>query len=444
MNTKGKQITRPAAIPTTQGNQTAKLIKASETEGNNPSDDTSLIPAFPMLDLSLFRFEIPSESDEGSDGIDLDGSENGSMGLSYSRFAMLEAREKADGNIQNYIDYCEAAYKGLKKAAEALISPHMVTYMEWIKGFKTGASINLAVPNRNHKLALEEDEFDRSAKAIAYAMAKISNTLLFGKPATEGKAKVESIFNNPKKVAKLGGFIGGNTKLRAMANVEYLIVDSDGQMEYMFTQIGLLAKQILHHNQVEATNTWRKLTGQVVADKRIVMDPKHLADWAQARMFGSMAAMFAEEGRKATEKKFRLMLSDAEQSRLAEYRRNTRIALNKAEDNADKPKVEKIAGSNVASPDGKATLPQAMIAPKTLEEIERNKVIKQAGRQAEAEMNEAITKGELDGGDLEACQAFWEAANLRILGELGETEATEETSADESDETETETETESN
>lgn len=432
MNTKNKQITRPASIAHTQGNQTAKLIKA---DGNEPTEqETSSdapAPMFPLLDLSLFRFEIPSESDEGADGIDLDGAENGSMGLSFSRYAMLEARDKSDGNIQNYIDYCEAAYKGLKKAAEALISPHMETYMDWIKQFKTGAAVKLAVPNRNHALTLEEDEFDRSAKAIAYAMAKISNTLLFGKPATEGKAKVESIFYNPKKVAKLGGFIGGNTKLRAMANVEHLIVDGDGQMEFMFTQIGLLAKQILHHNQVEATDTWRRLTGQVVADRRVVMDAKHLADWTQARMFGSMAAMFAEEGRKAKEKKFRLMLSDAEQARLLEYRRNQKIALNKAEDTANEPKVEKIAGSNVESPNSKATLPTAMIAPKTLEDIQLNRAIKLAGKQAEAEMHEAITKGELNGDDLEACQAFWEAANIRILEAASETpdaETIEETS----------------
>ena len=59
------------------------------------------------------------------------------------------------------------------------------------------------------------------------------------------------------------------------------------------------------------------------------------------------------------------------------------------------------------------------------------------GRQAQAEMNAAINAKQLDGDDIEACQRFYQAAELRIWSELEKIEAT----ADETADVETETET---
>ena len=433
-NTTHPKNVRPATTATPQGNIEPKLLD----KDGQPKAAVAPVEAFPLLDLSLFNFDIPSESD-GDDilaSIDPDSGSFG-KGLSFTRYAILEAREKAAGNLQAYADYCDASYKGLKKAAEALIAPHMEEYFYWLQQFKGAGTIHLVRSGESagaSSVNLDDAEFDRSAKAIAYAMAKISNSLLFGKAATESKPKVESIFYNPRKVAKLGGFEGTNGKLRAMAEVNHLIVDEAGEMEYLFTTIGEIARFVLHHNQVEATDKWRKLTGQVVADKRVVINSTWARNWIQARMYGSLAAMFAEESRKTKDEKFKLTLSDAEASRVAEYRRNIRIALNKAEDTAQDTKPETIAGSKVEAPDTRATLPTAMVEPKTAEEIERNAIIKRAGRMAEAEMNAAITRGELKADDLEACQKYWEAANIRILAESDATITTDDNEVEEDSE----------
>lgn len=395
---------RPATAAQSQGNDKPKLIKA---EGNTKAADNieAINHETGLAIFKHFRFEIPSEGETELVSSDPDADAS-ATGLSFSRFALLEAKEKAQGDLAEYIQFCEDAAKALKKAGEALITPHIDTYAEWIKGLKAGEDLKLA-NKAGSSLILNEDEFDRSAKTLAYSMAKISNSLLFGKPASEGKPPTPSIFYNPEKVAKLGGFEGGNRKLRAMASVRHLIVDNEGLIEHLFTQIGILARQILHHNHAGAGETWRRLTGKIVNDRRVVLDERWLADWTQARMFGSMSAMFSEEARKATKAKKLGAISEADAERMEAYRKVVHNAIQRQMSEAENntPKTERIGGSRAESSDTRATLPDSEEA-KALQML--------ASRHADKVTRKAYGTGEIT---TEERDAYWSKAYAQFLSD---------------------------
>lgn len=421
---------RPASTATPQANTEARLL---DSDGNPKVVETSEAEvaqaeahkATGLEIFKLFSFAVPEKGETATTG---DG--DSVNGMSFSKYAVMEARQAAQGDLANFISYCEDASKACGDAAKALITPHYDSFLEWAVGLVKGSgSIKMANGDKGSTLVLAEDEYSRSIKALVYSIGKVSNATFFGEKGQDGKAPKPAIFNNPSKVAKLAGFEGGNEKIKGKAIVNHVLVDKGDNVEYCLTQIAHLANHVNRHEAEKAGELWNRLTGKILNDQRIVLMPDHLRDWTQARMLGIMKSAFETAKREALQAKKLKSMTEADLMRLDEYRRNIRIAINKAEDTKDVTKPEKIAGSNVQSPDGRATLPTPTMTPKTLEDIQLNKIIKLAGRQAEAEMHEAITKGELDEGDLEACQAYWEAANARILTAISETpETTEETS----------------
>lgn len=413
---------RPATTATPQGNTEARILDkdGNPKETSAQVEEQSIAEANKATGLSifpLFSFAIPDKSDKEASGIT---GETG--GMSYSKYAVLEARQAAQTDLATFIEYCKEASKACKDAAKALLTPHYEAFLEWGKALGMGAgNIKLDNGSKGSKLELAEDEYERSLKALFFALGKLSNTSYLGEKSNDGKPPKPSIFKNPAKVAKLEGFEGTNGKLKASAVVGHVITDEGGHVEYMLTQICHLATYVNHHNAEKAGELWNRLTGKIRNDQRIVLDPNRLRDLTQARMLGIVGAAFATAMQEALQAKSLKKMSDDDEIRLLDYRRNTRIAMNQAEDNATKPpKPEKLAGSKVEASDTKATLPQMIQKPLTEEDIALNRVLRLAGKQAETMMQEAITKGELDGDDLKACQAFYEEKYKAILIQLGE------------------------
>ena len=326
MNTKGNpKNVRQAETAQPQGNTSAKLL---DSNGQPKATKAELIAEDNKeLGLELFKlfsFAVPSKGDE----VEASGITGDTQGMSFSKFAVLEARQSAQNDLAEFIAYCEDSAKACKDAAKALITPHYELFLEWAVGLVKGSgSVKLANGDKGSTLVLAEDEYSRSIKALVYSLGKISNTTLFGEKSIDGKPPKPAIFDNPSKVAKLGGFEGGNEKIKAKAIVNHVMLDSSGHVEYCLRQIGNLANHVNRHEASEAYDLWQRLTGKVLNDQRIVLSPEHLRDWTQARMLGILASAFETAKREAMQAKKLKSMTEAESIRLEEYKRNIRIAL---------------------------------------------------------------------------------------------------------------------
>lgn len=345
-----KEKVRPGQKATPQGNESATLLKAKGEAKEQSLADLGLSL------ISQFSFSIPSGVDDDS------SSDNHSADLggdvSFTKMLLSEAMDASGDDLSAFVRNCEATSKALKDSAKGHLKKVEAYYLAWASGFPMSRKSIGLDNSKGSSVDLDKSEFERSTKALLYAMGKISNNSLFGKPATDGKAESKSIFRSPSKVAKLEGFSGENETHTALAEVNFLILDKGGYVQKSLELIGTLAKQLNARNAAGAAGTYQTLKGNS-SDSRFGFEDWAIIRLAQARIFGMFAAQFDEQARQAKkaieDKRQYAALSEADRLRVEAFKKDLVIARNKAEDKAGVRKVDTIAESKIASPSLGAT-----------------------------------------------------------------------------------------
>lgn len=343
---------RKADAPTPQGNTSANLLTS---EGKPKAKEESLTD-FGLSLISQFSFSIPSGAGDDSEASDIGADIGGDV--SFTKMLLAEAMDASGDDLRAFVRNCEATSKALKASAKSELEKVEDYYLAWAAGFPMSRKSITIVNGKGSSVELDKSEFERSTRALLFAMGKISNNALFGKPATDGKAESKSIFKSPGKVAKIVGFSGENETHTALAEVNHLILDKGGFVQKSLELFGTLAKQLNSRNAESATMTYRTLLGSS-SDSRFGFEDWAIRRITQARIWGMFAAQFDEQARQAKkaieDKRHYAVLSEADRLRVVDFKKDLVIARNTAEDKAGVRKVDTIAESKIPSPSIGAT-----------------------------------------------------------------------------------------